>query len=814
MSSIRSSLLLGAGDAAAGGFQVSRSLRFNAADSAYLSRTPASAGNRKTWTWSGWVKRSGLDSDVRLFEAGTSSTDVTWFGFVGANSFRFEDYSSGSYKIQLGSSALYRDVSAWYHLVVAVDTTQATSTDRVKLYVNGTQIVNFSLNTYPSPSFDTRANNTVLHTTGGSAVIGGSAYFNGYLANVQLIDGQQLAPSSFTETDATTGQLIPKTYSGSYGTNGFNLLFADNSSNTASTLGKDTSPNGNNWTPNNLSVTAGAGNDSLIDSPTNYGTDTGVGGEVRGNYATWNAVNKSANTTLSNGNLNATSTVGDWRAVFGTVGMSSGKWYWELTITGASYHLHGIAKQGANLDAFIGTDANGWGYYGSSGTYNNSNLINTSTFASYTTNDVIGVAFDADNGSLYFYKNGTVQNSGSPAYTGLTSGPYFPAVSHFSSTNSDANFGQRAFAYQTPGTNRPASTYKALCTQNLPAPLVTKSNTVMDVALYTGNGGTQSITGLAFSPDLLWIKARSAGYSHLLADSVRGPLYTLQSDGTSAEQSYGCINSFDSAGFTVDLDGTIGANNNGTTFVGWCWDAGTSTVSNTQGSITSQVRANPTAGFSVVTYSSGGSGSTLDTVGHGLGVSPSMVIAKNRDIADSWYVIRSDFSNVASDYLQLNSTAAKTTSGSTLWSLSSTTVGLRQGTIASASNQKIVLYAFAPVVGYSSFGSYTGNGSTDGPFIYTGFRPRWIMIKGTTNTYRWMIIDTTRSTYNQVDSALAANYSDAESTSSANFGTDILSNGFKPRTSGSYTSNSNNGSGDTFIYMAFAESPFQYARAR
>jgi hypothetical protein len=184
-----------------------------------------------------------------------------------------------------------------------------------------------------------------------------------------------------------------------------------------------------------------------------------------------------------------------------------------------------------------------------------------------------------------------------------------------------------------------------------------------------------------------------------------------------------------------------------------------------------------------------------------------MVIAKNRDVADSWYVIRSDFSNVASDYLQLNSTAAKATSGSTLWSLSSTTVGLRQGTIASASNQKIVLYAFAPVVGYSSFGSYTGNGSSDGPFVYTGFRPRWVLLKRSDSTESWLVIDTARDSYNLSVNNLFPNQSIAEQASAS---LDILSNGFKLKS----TSTGGNTSGGTYIYAAFAEAPINYSRAR
>jgi hypothetical protein len=341
----------------------------------------------------------------------------------------------------------------------------------------------------------------------------------------------------------------------------------------------------------------------------------------------------------------------------------------------------------------------------------------------------------------------------------------------------------------------------------------------MDVKTYTGNNSTQTIP-LNFNPDFIWLKCRNSARSHRLIDTVRGLNYQLWSDLTTGGNTYDAtsyvssVTSTSSSGFVVDNSGSDQYNTSGETYAAWCWDAGTTTVSNTQGSITggAQVRANPTAGFSVVTYT--GNAISTATVGHGLGVSPSLIITKSRSNSSNWGVYHSSIG--PTQYLLLNSTSAAQTSSSP-WNNTaptSTVFSIGDASFTNTSGDTYVGYAFAPVVGYSSFGSYTGNGSTDGPFIYTGFRPRWIMIKGTTNTYRWMIIDTTRSTYNQVDNALAANYSDAESTSSGNFGTDILSNGFKPRTSGSYTSNSNNGSGDTFVYAAFAEAPLNYSRAR
>jgi len=785
----------------AGAFQVSRSLRFNSADSAYLSRTPASAGNRKTWTWSGWVKRSALGTAQYLFCSDLSNTSATttWLFFNTDNTLGFGTGGSN----RLFTTQVFRDTSAWYHIALAVDTTQSTAANRYIFYINGVQVTAYGTADYVAQNTDTFVNVAEVHTIGRWSWDPFTDYFNGYLANIHFIDGGALTPSSFTKTDATTGQLIPIIYTGSYGTNGFYLEFADNSSNTASTLGKDTSGNGNNWTPNNLSVTAGAGNDSLVDSPTNYGTDTGVGGEVRGNYCTLNPL-KQANNTLTNGNLDWSDPSSDGK-VLGTIGMSSGKWYWECTMNDGN-SIIGIAKDSATLTASPGYDANSWAYIASSG-----NKITNSSGSAYgntfTTSDVIGVAFDADAGSLYFYKNGTVQNSGTAAFTGLTSGPYFPAFGNTFGAGS-ANFGQRAFAYTAP------SGYKALCTTNLPASLVTKSNTVMDVALYTGNGSTQSITGLAFSPDFVWIKCRSSANGHALMDVVRGSSQRLFSELTDAEDSTASLTSFDSNGFSVSTVGGVSGrtNQSSQTYAGWCWDAGTSTVSNTQGSITSQVRANATAGFSVVTYT--GNGTSGATVGHGLNVAPQLLIVKRRSSAGStanWAVWHGSLT--AGQNLFLNTTdsaSAYSPSRFTSTLPTSTVFSIGGGDETNYSGGTFVAYCFAPVVGYSSFGSYTGNGSSDGPFVYTGFRPKWIMYKiYSGDTSHWFIHDTARSPYNESNYHLWANLSNAEPTSIF-YPIDILSNGFKIR-----SSNVNiNGSGYGFIYMAFAEAPFNYSRAR
>ena len=815
-------LLLKSAAAAAGGYQIERSLRFNSSDSGFCSRTPAVAGDRTKWTWAGWVKRSGLSTTQRIFSSSNSgNTEGFYCELVSGDALSLYDYSNPTIFWQKTTSQVFRDASAWFHLQVSFDSANGTPGDRVKIYVNSVRVENFSTSSNPSPSYNSYWNAARVHAIGRTGD-SNAGYFNGYLADIHFIDGQALTPSSFTEVSATTGQLIPKAYSGgSYGTNGFYLQFADNSSNTATTLGKDTSGNSNNWTPNNLSVTAGAGNDSLIDTPTSFGTDTGVGGDVRGNYATLNPLQLGANITLSNGNLDGSQPSGGGTntGVTGTIGLSSGKWYWETKVNtrpSGTYTVIGIASSAWRQASTLSFSDPVWIYYGAGTKQGNGSEV--AYGASYGAGDVIGVAFDADNGTLTFYKNGVSQGT---AFTGLTSGPYFPIVGKNEGACAwtwSCNFGQRPFAYQTPGTNRPAATFLALCDTNLGAPLVAKPNTLMDVALYTGNGSTQSITGLAFSPDLVWIKCRSAANGHALTDVVRGSSQRLFSELTDAEDSTASLTSFDSNGFSVSTAGgsTGRTNLSSTTYVAWTWDAGTSTVTNTAGSITSQVRANVSAGFSVVTYT--GNNTDGATVGHGLGVTPALVITKSRS-ASSLTGWMTKHSSLASNYnLALNLTDAAWNPSTNGWvgDLNSSTVftlknGSSNGNNANQSGVTYVAYCFAPVVGFSSFGSYVGNGSTDGPFVFTGFRTRWLMIKATSiSGESWVIKDSARGTYNPNDPNLYADLSIAEQTSNSARYIDFTSNGFKLRG----TEVSVNGSSNTYIYMAFAENPFQYARAR
>jgi hypothetical protein len=779
------------------GYNIERSLRFNSADSAYLNRTPASAGNRKIFTLNQWVKRAELGTRQVLFSAGTGANAGHEIEFQSDNTLAIYSNSPGA-SVALATTQVFRDPSAWGMLTFAFDTTQATASNRLKVYWNGVQITVFASSDYPAQNADMEFNNNVPHNIG-RREIGTTFYCGLYLTEVNFIDGQALTPSSFGETDSSTGVWKAKKYAGTYGTNGFYLNFADNSGTTSTTLGKDSSGNGNNWTPNNFSVTAGVGNDSLVDSPTSYGTDTGVGGEVRGNYATWNPLYGST-PTLTNGNLDATT---NNTTAYGTVSVTSGKWYWEILVGNAGYigvmDSTYIKPDGSWSSQAIAYVSNGNKYNGTGSAYG----------ASYTTNDIIGVALDMDAGTIVFYKNGSSQ--GTAFSSGIAGKEFRPFVYSSTSGTQTANFGQRAFAYTAP------SGFKALCTQNLPTPTIgatstTQANDYFNVVTYTGTlttiGSNQLVTGVGFQPDMTWIKCRSNAADNIVADAIR---YVSTSDNnylvtnsTAAEaDDQNTFRGFASDGFNVGYYDVTG--NTGKTYVAWNWNAGGSNATNTSGTITSTVRANTTSGFSIVTYT--GNGTSGATVGHGLGVAPKMVIVKNRGSSSfNWPVYHESLSS--GNILLLNTTDAQFSFAAFPSNPSSSvfTVGSWGG--VNVSTNTYVAYCFAPVAGYSDFGSYTGNGSTDGPFVYLGFRARWILIKSTgASEEHWMLYDTARNTYNVSNTFLMPSASNAELTTRT---IDINSNGFKVRD----TDTKLNTNAEKYIYAAFAETPFRYSLAR
>jgi hypothetical protein len=564
---------------------------------------------------------------------------------------------------------------------------------------------------------------------------------------------------------------------------------------------KDVSGQGNHWTPNNLDY-----RDSLIDSPAN-------------NFAVMNPLANELNATLSEGNLRVIGTSNE-KLIFSTFGVSSGKWYFEAYIE--NQELRGVV--GITDDK--GNDGYEYGQnYAQLSTY--FGFLNTSATDSGENfsrgcqdGDVISFAIDADNGQVWIKLNSAV-NTGSAAFaTGLPTDTTYRVHyqdSYASNTIIKFNFGQDStFAGARPaGGNTdangigdfayaPPSGYLALCTANLPTPTIVDGSEYFNTVLYTGNADFNSVSGFGFQPDLTWVKERSEARDHILVDSVRTVSQALYSNLTSAEGSTSNFTDFLSDGFRVGYSGVDADKSNklNQTYAAWSWKAGGTAVSNTDGSITSQVSANVDAGFSIVSYT----GDEVDgaTVGHGLSQKPDLIIIRNRTDAVNW-VVMTDVIDGSEDALYLNTAGAKGNASQDVPTSSVFTVdnwGLING-----SGDAHIAYCFHSVDGFSKAGSYTGNGSTDGPFVYTGFRPAWLMIKRTDAASDWILQDNKRLGYNVDNNDLVPNQNYAEATDDR---LDQLSNGFKLRS----TFGTSNASGGTYIYLAFAETPQKFANAR
>lgn len=789
--------------------EIGHSLRVNQADSAYLTRTQGASGSTKKGTFSFWVKRTklGYADDVVYDTSGTSDTARFIAAFTSADKLRV----MGNTTVWRLSTQVFRDVSSWYHIVIACDTDQATANDRIKIYVNGAQLTAFD--TTNNPGSGAQLGFSYNGSIWLARYAGAGSYSNCYFARSCFVDGAQSAPGDFAYTDSN-GQWRTKTASAvksvvdAGGTNSFMLDFDDGTSTT--TLGNDYSAKNNDWTLTNFTRSAGANDDWMEDTPTN-------------NFCVLSTLDNTTG-TLSDGGLQYDQTAaGD--AIRGSVSVTSGKWYFEGTYT-ASGSVDGSAVIGVALadsdrdsSTSIVTVADGTYVYRDDGLTITAGA-STAGFTNYGGGAVIMVALDLDNGKLWWGYNGTWEKSGAvgdptagtnqhyslSAYSGR---PFTPHIGFQSATGTeswDMNFGQRAFAY-TPPTG-----FKALCTKNLPAPSIVKPAQHHDIKLYTGNASTQAITGLLFPPGLVNLKSRGRAVDWAWYDQVRGVEKRLETNNTDAEVTGDTtgLTAFNSDGWTMgaldQINGTTATNS----FVGFAWKANGAGVSNTDGSITSTVSANQIAGFSIVTYTGTGANAT---VGHGLGVAPKLVIVKQRSsgTTENWATWHTSIANT--EYLLLNGTAAKA-AGATYWNSASPTASVFSVGASNDTNEntkEYVAYCFAEISGYSKFGSYTGNGSTDGPFMWCGFRPKYVLVKRTDSTGSWELYDAARGSKNPMGTTdLQADTAGAENASTISTGLDFLSNGFKGRDTTSYL----NASSGTYIFAAFAEAPFKFANAR
>ncbi len=740
-------------------------------------------------TFSFWFKNGNINTNKVFYGYWASGTSYNSFVFIdnvtNGGKIRIYDHT-GSFNFELITSQVFRDPSAWYHLTLSIDTTKATASDRMKLYVNGEQITDFDTATYPSQNADcTVFNNSVLQYIGYAPPFGWGAYMDGYMSDFHFIDWQALAPDSFGWFEAETGEWRAKEYTGSYGGNWYKLEFK-NSGN----LGTDTSGNNNTWSVNSMDAT-----DQMIDTPSN-------------NFATLNPV--ASAWVLSEWNLRSTNTTYSDSVSSIVIPAWGGKYYFEWYLVNEST-ADWIGFSKATLNGMSNANINSfrvdyeYDHIERNGTW----IPNTYSMPLYTTGDLIGVAIDSINGIISFYKNWVLVNTDTNSV--YSSNDWYAKVGHSNSTWL-VNFGQWWQAGLTYCSWAewyfkycPPTGYKTLSTANLPTPTIKDPSKHFDVLTYTGNASNQTVSGLDFGPDFVWIKNRSIVKEHQVFDTIRWVQKPITSDTTWAEWTdVNTLTGFNSNWF--DLGYSDRVNGASHAMVAWNWKAGWAAVTNTDWTTTAQVSANPTAGFSIVGYSWNWSSSV--SIWHGLSKKPDLIITKWRTNTDIWLVQALSIQS-STNYLGLDRTNSEIASGTEYHNITASTYSVNHGWSVNSLWNDYIAYLFHSVPGYSKIWSYTGNGNADGAFVYTGFKPKYVMVKNINASEHWRIFDSSRDTdWNIQTAQLIASSDAAEYTGDAYF--DFLSNWFKLRAADTPV----NGNGNNIIYIAFAEAPFKYANAR
>jgi hypothetical protein len=761
--------------------------------SGFLSWTPSEAATSNTvGTLSVWVKRVKLGTWWALLNGEVSAgTNYTHLSFSSSDKLNIQEVDPGPTSVYHNSGlAIHRDPAAWMHVCIGWNSNAVSATDRIRYQVNGFEY-GYDGEDVPSGRAMQMLQQSVLQLIGRGDFGSGVTYLPAILADYIAVDGTQYQASDFGEFDLQTGEWVPKKFAGTYGANGFYLDFSDDSG--ANTLGLDRSGNGNNWTVN--------GGISQV-------------GLVERNYPTLNPLDKSSGISLSNGNLVANSNgTSAWYGVRSTMCIPHGvNSYWEAKcLTNIRSYLL-IVDGNATIWENSATTDYAWRLTTDNFLYYQNTNVGA-TYSAVAVNDIVAMSVSSV-GEVKCYKNNVLVHTFSQTLDPEKT--YFVGVGLNDATSTESielNFGQNGFTYTPP------SGFSSISALSLPGPPIKKPSEHFGAVLYTGNGTSQSITGLDFKPDLVWLKRRDSTANHNLGDVVRGSGQNIKSDATTVESTeVNGLQSFDSNGFSVGTAGDYNASSG--KYVAWCWKAGGPAVINNDGSIQTQVSANQTAGFSILTYT--GNNTANATVGHGLSLPPEMIILKNLDTANSWPVFHKNLS--AGKRLDLDNTNAEFTSANIIQNCTATTFELSSNGNVINSVDRYVAYCWHSVEGYSKFGSYNGNSLDDGPFVYLGFKPVYLLIKDTTTTdaaQDWFVFDSARYSFNGTTVAsgspggvIRLNEGTAEVTHSSAFGDDpaidFVSSGFKIRTN----SGTVNSSSRTYIYAAFAEIPLKYARAR
>jgi len=811
----------GAGESADANFYngvITSSLRFNEISESRLNSPSFASDGGDTWSWSAWVKLCDLGTRQCLFGRASNNAGFYFNDSANTNKFAFNDDGA----VVRTAPALRRDPSAWYHVTINGNGTIN------KLWVNG---VEQTFNANPNLG---KINEAVVHFIGFGIDDSSAYYYDGQMADVNFVDGTALDYTAFAEFK--NGILIPIEPSVTYGDNGFRLQFkGTGTSANSSGIGADTSGNDSHFSVVNLNA-----HDVLTDSPEN-------------NWCTFSPLHFRASggmPTLTEGNLKfgADGLASSFGVAFTTFNLTSGKWYAELRTTGNTSASVGVINVGHyGYDKFLvqnpQNETGNWTLF-MDGTDTKSRLNGSLADPNYTAfnnTQVLGIALNADDKELSFFVDGTLQTGlGSSGVIDISTGGSVrdawsfqagtfngSAVVFHWNFGQDSSFGGTETATSNSdgegfGTfhNAPPSGFLAVCSANLPELAIgpnsgddESSDDYFETVLYTGNSTDDRTVAVNFAPDWVWLKSRftSGGsvHSHFQFDTTRGETNFLKSDTTAAAaDDAATLKAFTSTGFTLGNSDVI--NDTGTSYAAWNWKAngGTTTTNDASstsiGSIDSVIQANTTAGFSIVTYTGTGS---AGTVAHGLGAVPQMYIIKRRSNTGNWYVFHKDIGNT--HRLRLDETSARVDEAVAFNDTSPTSSVFSIGTSVdvNADANTYVAYVFAEVEGYSKIGFYTGNANADGPFVFTGFRPAWIIVKNTTAAGNsWHIMDNKRNTVNVVDNMQFQSSAAEDTGSNTNF--DLLSNGFKLR------GTSQNDNDHNFIFMAFAEAPFKYANSR
>ena len=798
-------------DSALGGKKIEKSLTFDENNQTTLICNLGSSGdatNRKKTTLSFWIKLLRPKQGRGVITAAASGTGAsatgTRFHLNSDGTWKFATQVSNSTVWAIDSDRIYTDTNAWYHVVMQLDTTQSTASNRVKIYVNGNQDTTFS-GSYPSQNYDdywSFGNWRIGDYGGDYGYYYGSRFM---IADMYLLDGQSLDPTYFAFTETQTGIWTPKDYTGTFGDHGFHLEFKDDSAATATTMGKDTSGNANNFTPSNFSA-SGDGKSIKTDTPTN--NKPIINGLLNWTY-------DANGDTLREGNLKLTGSQG-WKNISTFKIDGTEKLYYEFVNTSAGgWQLLGIIlmdKGDLSNPSNALSDSRIYGFASTQATYFGGSYTSTSDVPGWSNNDVMSIKYEK--GILRLYKNGALATA---AATGIdqTKEIYAYIANDNTSATGYVRFDKDSW---TQSANAGVDyTWQLSETGLVSNPTLIRPQRHFDTVTFTGNGSTgQSITSLEFQPDLIWLKNRSATNNHAMVNSVVGRAKGLYPDSNSAEFNSSTgrdVASFDISGFTVgEPEQASSTNNNGSNIVAWCWKAGgSSTVTNNDGNNTSQVSVNAEAGFSILTYTGNGTNNSNITMGHGLGKKPGWVIIKNRDSTADFVTWITGIGGSADDNqknLGLNVTSSAGQNSDQFRYTDSSVIAVRS---TDSTNGKVnkngdnyVAFCWIEIPGYSKFGIYTGNGSTDGPTVDLGFRPAYILLKRADGSAPWRIFDNKRpdiSEYNNNTYRLHADDTTVENTGVPYM--DFLSNGFKIKDNGSYI----NGSGNDYVYATFAAQP-------